>query len=76
LFVEPSLADNEFLAEIPDMRDGPAKATHAELEEHQQYFERRASAPERWRNILNARTSGIVGRAFCGVSRHAWLIIR
>ena len=45
LFIEPAPAHDEFFAEIPDMRDRPAEAADAELEENEQDFERRAHAP-------------------------------
>ena len=44
LFIEPASAHDEFFAEIPDVSDWPAEATHSELEENEQYFERRAHA--------------------------------
>ncbi len=44
LFIEPAPTHDEFFAEIPDVSDWPAEAAHSELEENEQYFERRAHA--------------------------------
>jgi hypothetical protein len=70
LFIDPSLPDNEFLAEISDVSDRSAKAAYAELEERQQHFQRRACGLEdHW--LIAVHANRTVCRPLRGLSRHA-----
>ena len=51
---------DELLTEISDMRDWPAEATHPELLENEQYFERRAQVPTASRGVGRRKDRYIV----------------
>ena len=63
LLVEPAPADYEFFAKIADMGDRAAEAAHAELEENQQHFERRAGG----RNASGSLSGRLACRRVCRV---------